>query len=599
MKKIIVILAGLMLLYNVVAAEEEFVSLDFDKVDIRVVIKFVSELTGKNFLVDDKVSGTVTIVSPTKVSISEVYKVFDSILEMKGFAAVPAGNIVKIVPIREAQQRDIEVRVGKESSPLLRDDKIISQIIPFDYIEVGEAVNLLNPLKSPNTNIVVCRSSNSLIVTDTERNIQRLLTIVGEIDNELQKNEVIIMPVKFASAEKLRADIEPLIQSRIKPGRKVKILADERLNSLVVIASKQDGEILKKLVDELDKEVTPGQSEIHIYYVKNSKAEELAAVLSKIYSQTKGRVSAQAPETRDVPAIVADKNTNALIITASPSEYASLKNIIEKLDIKSKQVLVEALIAEVTLDTTKQLGIDWAEDVGDYRDKSVFAGVNSGLRVESLSGTLYGLGVGVIEGDDIAAIIHAYQANTNFNILSTPHILTNDNQEAEISIGKVVPLLKDSRVSEQETVVRTYEYKDIGIKLKIVPHINPDGYVRLEVQQEIQKLLETTLYEAPLMTKREAKTVVTVKDGKTVVIGGLIRDDKIEAVKKVPVLGDIPFLGWFFKRKTWTTEKTNLLIFITPRVVSSDEDLDEITIEKQKSAGKNPRDSGKFSAADK
>jgi len=606
MKILATILIGLLLFCNAVSAaptqdkavDEEFVFLDFDKVDIRLVIKFVSELTGKNFIIDDKVSGVVTIVCPTRVSVSEVYKVFESILEIKGFAAVPSGKVIKIVPIREAQQKNIEVRVGKEISGLKEEDGIITQIIPLDYIEATEAVNLINPLKSPNTNMIVCRSSNSLIVTDSLRNVRRLLKIIGEIDNESQKNMVKIIPLKFIMAKKLKEELEPLIKSKVKPGGKVTILTDNRANSLVVVANKENVELLSDLAAKFDKEVPVGQSEIHIYYVKNSNAQDLAGILSKIFTQSKGRVGKDIPAGDKTPVIVADKNTNSLIITASPADYASLKKIIDKLDVRTKQVLVEALIAEVTLDATRQLGIEWAEDFGDYRNKSAFGGTNYGMRVESLQGSLYGLGVGLLEGSDIPLIIHAYRANTDVNILSTPHILTNDNQEAEISIGEVVPVLKDSRVSEAETVIKTFEYKDVGIKLRITPHINPEGYVRLEIYQEIQKLLETTLFDTPLMTKREAKTVVTVKDGKTVVIGGLIRDDKTEIIRKTPILADIPLLGWFFKRKSWTIEKTNLLIFITPHVIVSDEDLEKVSELKTSEMEEKSKDTTYLSASE-
>ena len=589
MRKWIVFIVSVLLFSFSALGKEEMVSLDFDKADIHVVIKLISELTGKNFLIDEKVRGTVTIVCPTKIPISEVYKVFESILEIKGFTTVPCGNLVKIVPIREAQQKNIEVRVGKDISEPLEEDKVITQIIPLDYISVDEAVSLINPLKSANTNLILCRSANSLILTDTSANIRRLMRIIKEIDNEERENLVTLLPLKVASAPQLYKELTPLIKNLAKPGRKIKVFVDERTNSLIIVANKKDTQMLKNLVVNLDKEVPLEHSEIHIYYVKHTDAQSLAQVLSQAFAQIKGRVGPQVPKLKTSPSIVADKNTNSLIITASPQDYASLKKIIDKLDIKTRQVLVEVLIAEVTLDTTKQLGIEWAEDLGEYRKKDIFAGTNYGMKLESLSGNLYGLGVGFLDDENIALILHSYESDSKVNILSTPHILTNDNQEAEISIGKVVPLLKDSRISEQETVIRTYEYKDVGIKLQITPHINPEGYVRLEINQEIQKLTENTLYEAPLMTKRQAKTMVTVQDGKTVVIGGLIRDDKTQIIKKTPFLGDIPLLGWFFKRKVWTTEKTNLLLFITPHVINSDQDLERLTKEKKSTMERTPK----------
>ena len=233
--------------------EEELISLNFDKVDIRVVIKFISELTGKNFLIDDKLAGTVTVVCPTKISISEIYNVLQSMLEVKGFTTVPAGNIIKILPLRDAQQKDIEVSVGKDLSQISREDRIITQIIPLDYVDVSEAVNLISPLKSSNTKLIISRPSNSFILTDTSSNIQRLVKIIKEIDNQLQEQLISVVPLKFASSRELSAELKSLIQARVKPGRKVSLFANQRTNSLIVVANKEDSLFLKDLiVKELD-----------------------------------------------------------------------------------------------------------------------------------------------------------------------------------------------------------------------------------------------------------------------------------------------------------------------------------------------------------
>lgn len=496
---------------------QNLVSLDFKDADIGVVIKAISELTGKNFIIDEKVRGKVTITSPTKIPLDEVYRVLESILEVKGYTTVPAGEVIKIVPSGEAKGKSIETRVGKEVKRISPEDKIITQLIPLEFADCEEVRGLLTPLISPGGNLITYSPTNTVIATDVSSNIRRMMTIVEEIDRK------------------------PL----------------------------------------------PGEEMIHVYYLKNSTAEDLAKVLTEMYAKMAARRVGKEKvlALEEKPTIVADKLTNSLIIIAAPTQYEELKKIIAKLDIPRQQVLVEAMVAEISLDKLLSLGVEWAT-VDEFRpDKAhqPFGTTHFGMRPELLAGTLYGMSLGMYKdkATNIGALVNLYATDSDVNILSTPYLLTNNNQEAEIKVGKRVPMLTASRITEEDTVVKTYTWEDVGIVLKITPQINPEGFVTLKIHQELQKVLAETIHEAPVIAKREADTTVTVKDGQTIVIGGLLSDDKTTSVRRVPGLGRIPGLGWLFKRKIETTEKVSLVIFLSPHVVTTPEEIEALTGKKK------------------
>ncbi len=497
---------------------QNLVSLDFKDADIKVVIKAISELTGKNFIIDEKVRGKVTITSPTKIPLDEVYHVLESVLEVKGYTTIPAGEVIKVVPSREAKGKGIETRVGREVKKISPEDKIITQIIPLEYAACDQVQSLLTPLISPGGNLITYPPANTIIATDVSSNIRRMMTIV----------------------------------------------------------------------EEIDKKPAPGKEMIHVYYLKNSDAETLAKVLTEMYAKMAARRvgKGKALAIEEKPTIVADKLTNSLIIIAAPTQYEDLEKIIAKLDIPRQQVLVEALVAEVTLEKFLNLGVEWAimEELRPDKAHQPFGGTHFGMRPELLAGTLYGMTLGLYkdEATNIGALVNLYKTDSEFNILSTPYLLVNNNQEAEIKVGKRVPMVTATRVTEDETVVKTYTYEDVGINLKITPQINPEGFVTLKIHQEIQKVLAETIHDAPVLAKRETDTTVTVRDGQTIVIGGLLRDDKSVVERRVPGLGRIPGLGWLFKRKIEVTEKISLVIFLTPHVVTTPEEAEVLTERKRK-----------------
>ncbi|HIE44362.1 MAG TPA: type II secretion system protein GspD [Candidatus Omnitrophica bacterium] len=588
-----------------VLSQGELISINFEDVDLRVVTNFVSKVTGKNFLLDERVRGKVTIISPTKIPVDEVYRVFLSVLEVKGFTAISSGNVIKIVPATQAKQSPLPTGIGKDASLLAPEDKMVTQLVPLQYADSQQLLAVLSPLISPKGHITSYPPTNTLIMTDISSNIRRILEIINNFDVEGAKIETTIIPLKFASATELSTKITQATESARKTtvaptrtvrGRrqllptpvsgKITLIPDERTNSLIVVANREDTLTVKKLVEKLDIPSPPGRETVHIYYLKNADAEELAKILS---AMPLGREV--TGKEKKVVNISADKSTNSLIVTAEPHDYQQIKEIIDKLDIVRPQVLVEALIADVAMDTIKELGIEWTTlDEPVEEEYRGFAGTKYSVEQTTLyergltfSGLLVGAMKGTTDGiPNVGMIIQAYQSTSGFNILSTPQILTLDNQEAKILVGSNVPFITSSRVTEQDTVVRSYEYRDVGIELTITPHIGKQNLVRLDIHQKVESLVPST-GEAPTTTKREAETTVSVEDGSTIVIGGLIRDDKTEVLHKVPLLGDIPILGLLFRRREVTSERRNLLIFITPHIIREKARIEEITRQRQES----------------
>jgi general secretion pathway protein D len=612
---------GAKLSEKVLEEEGRQVTMDFRGVEIGTLVKFIGELTGKNFVIDERVRGKVTVISPTKITVDEAYKVFESILEVYGFATVPAGKVIKVVPATEARGMSLTTTVGTEALP--DTDTMVTQIVPIRHATVNDVKALFTPLVSKNSLLVAYQPTNTLIVTDVLSNINRLLKILKEVDIPGYALQLEVVPLHYASAEVVAQELKTLFEARqtapraspraprpqveeveISAPEELKLIPDERTNSLIVLATAQTIEMIKGIVGKLDEEVARGKGNIQVYYLQHAVAEDLATILTGV-AQEAGEgaktgtpaAATKLPVLGEKISVLADKTTNSLIIIASPQDYAVLEEVIKKLDIVRAQVYVEALIAEVTLDKVKDLGVEWnaTEDVKGEVDP--LGGTDFGL-MDAVQGTgetaLQGLIMGVTKGfvtidgteiPDIKALLHFYAGDTDVNVLSAPRLLTTDNEEAEIIVGEERPFLKaeQTSVSADGSTIRTWEYKDVGITLKITPHISKGKLLRLELFAEIKNFVAYVggLDGAAITTKRQASSSVIVEDGSTVVIAGLIRDDTTGGINKVPILGDIPLLGWLFKSRTQSKIKTNLLIFITPRIVTSAEDLKKITEEEQ------------------
>ena len=598
-------------------SEERYVTIDFDNVDIRLFIKFISELTGKNFVIDSAVKGNVTVISPTKITVEEAYKVFESVLEVHGYTTVPSGKVIKIVPSVKARGKSIETRL-KESA-ISPEDKVVTRIIPLKYADPNELRRLFSPLISKSSVIVSYPPTRMLIVTDVQSNIKRLLKIVDAVDVEGVGAEISVIPLKYATATNLSRSLlqvfkTPTLKKRVKGlvPTPINIVPDERTNSLIVLASEDDTKKIKKLIELLDRQVPPGEGDIRVYYLQNADAEELAKVLMALPTKQAAKTKkGKAPLISKDIQIVPDKATNSLVIMAKKEDYKILEDVIKKLDIRRPMVYIEALIMEVRTSKEFSIGVQWRtfKKIGTLDDKEVYGvfGSTYGAGPEFQFGT-GGFSFGVLgktieiklgEGNNaktiyfpsIAAVIKAFRQETGVNILSTPQILTLDNEEAEIKVGRTIPFVtRQEQTTTTGNVFSTYEYKDVGVNLKIKPQINQERYVKLEVFQEVTDVVQemvkgqgenAPLILAPTTRKRAAKTTILVKDGQHIVIGGLIDESSNIGKSQVPCLGGIPGMGWFFKQKSGGGERSNLFIFLTPHIIETPEEAKKVYEEKR------------------
>jgi general secretion pathway protein D len=597
---------------------EERISIDFHDADIRAVVKFISELTGKNFVVDSKVKGKVTVIAPTKITIEEAYRMFESILEVEGFTTVPAGKAIKIIPSREAKEKGIEATSPKRGS-VLSGDRIITRIIHLKYINADSVLTVIKPLVSKESSLVSYAYTNDIILTDVASNIRKILTIIEELDIEGFQEELSVIPLEYADAKTLAAELKSIFEEKAAPAkvtpvrrrrpgaapvagkRVIKIIPDERTNSIVLVANAEDTANIKRVIRDLDVIAPVGKGKINVYYLRNADAEEMAKVLTDITSKAKPKKEpGKGIEFAGEVIITPDKPTNSLVITASPQDYEVLRGVIEKLDIRRLQVFVEGLIMDVSMDKVRELGMEWQLSGVDY-DKSFrdathkpFVGTSFGdiNKARSSPFDLTGLILGAADGTitfagkeflNIAALVRALQTDSDFNILATPHLLTMDNQEAELIVAENVPFKVRSTATASGFPVEEIERKDVGLTLRITPQISEGDFVRLEIYQEISNVSETQIEGATdlITNKRSTKTTVVVQDHQPVVLSGLIQDSVDDSVQKVPWLGDIPLMGNLFKVAKHTGRKNNLLIVLTPHIIRTSEDLEGFYKEKK------------------
>ncbi|PIS38208.1 MAG: type II secretion system protein GspD [Nitrospirae bacterium CG_4_9_14_3_um_filter_53_35] len=619
--------------------KDELITMNFEDADIRVLIKFISELVHKNFLIDEAVKGKVTVVSPEKITVDEAYRVFESILEIRGYTLVSADKVIKIVPSPEAKQRGIETVVGKAPSLSERTDEFVTRIARLEYVNADDLAALIRPLFSKDGYLVSYKPTNTLIMTDLNSNLYRILKIIGELDVKGYHAELYVIPIKYASVKTITEHLNDILgqgsaaASGSSPGvrmrgtpsaapttvsgvsSEIKIIADERTNSLIVLATKNDYESIVNLVRRLDVPSPEGKGRVNIYYLQNAVAEEAVTVLNEFVSGIKAGKGKDNKGTEKIPTqtdirIVADKATNALIINADPEDYEQIKSVIEKLDIPRSQVLIEALIMEVRGSDSYNLGVEWETFGGsigadDSIDRLGFGGslpqgallptigsLNEGTIPSSVTGFNLGVFGNFItfnghQFPSISALITAVATRSDTNIIATPQILTMDNQEAEIQVGENRPFLTQARTGQQgvNDVFQTFEFKDVGVTLKVTPHISQNRFVRLELSQEVSNVdaaaTAGTGATAPVTTKRSAKTTIVVKDSHTIVIGGLIQDDINDTHSKIPCLGDLPFLKYLFSSNQNKNNKTNLMIFLTPHIVTNPTEAARLSEKKQ------------------
>ncbi|MGD8908473.1 MAG: type II secretion system secretin GspD [Chromatiales bacterium] len=571
---------------QVVQAEQ--ITLNLNNADIEALIKTVSEHTGKNFVIDPRVKGKVTVISAHPMDREEFYEVFLSILEVHGFSTVPSGDLIKIVPDVKAKQAGIPTLNDLSQLP---GDQVVTRIIQVKNVTATQLVPILRPLIPQEGHLAAYPATNVLIISDRRQNVDRLLKIIGQID-QVSDSSIEVVALQHASAAEVVRIITGLQQTNAKGAAasgSVKLVADERTNSVLISGDPTSRLRSKVLIKHLD---TPfdNAGNAQVIYLKYANAADLLGVLTGVkesmeQSKQTGGKSAGKPS---VPInIQADEASNALIITAPPDQFRSLEAIIRKLDIRRAQVLVEAIIAEVSYDKAKQLGVQWIVDgtpdgsgpvgvinLGTSKISDIATAIAAGNSFSLGSGTTIGLGNFDSDTLNFAALIQALESDTSSNILSTPSLMTLDNQEAEIVIGQNVPFITGSYTSTTSSSssvnpFQTVEREDVGLTLRVKPQINEGNAVKLEIEQEVSSIDSTaTTGAADIVTKkRNIKTVVMVEDGDTVVLGGLIDENLQQTEEKVPVLGDVPLLGALFRSTRTTKVKQNLMVFLRPVIL--------------------------------
>lgn len=582
--KQIAAICGLMVLFATSASaakdsDSDRVTLNFNATDINAVIAAVSEMTGRNFIVDPRVKGKVTVISQRALKASEIYQVFLSVLKIHGFAAIPGKNTTQIVP--EVNAKQSAVSTGEKFIPV--SDEFITQVIEIKNVDAAQLVPILRPLVPQRGHLAAYPSSNVLVISDAASNIRRLKKIIASID-QASGDEIEVVALENASASEVVRIIQQLSAGDAK-NKKNNVIADDRTNSILLGGNKATRLRTKALIAHLDTRVDVGGS-TQVVYLRNAVAKDLVPVLtgvSKSVTAAKGKKGA-ATQTTNI-SIQADENTNSLVITAPPDIFRSLRAVIHQLDVRRAQVIVEGVIAEVSTNSAEEFGIQWA---GGGSGSSAVGLVNFGIgtSISSLLGSLAGSpdtppslgnGLNIAAGkttgkNPVAALISALNSDGKSNILSTPSLLTLDNEEAEIVVGQNVPFLTGSYSgtgggSTPDNPFQTVQREDVGLTLKITPQINEGDAIKLKVEQEVSTVSPSTQGVDLITNKRSIKTNVVVNDGQMIVLGGLIQEELREAEQSVPGLGAIPLLGWFFRYNKTELVKTNLMVFLQPTIL--------------------------------
>lgn len=695
---------------------QRLITMDFQDVDLPVLVKFISEITGKNFIVDDKVRGKITIISPGRISVDEAYLVFQSVLQVKGFTTVQAGAVIKIIQTAEAKSSTLETVLPERPSPD-RTDQYITRLIPLEYVSADAMVAIVQPLVSPDGLLAAYAKTNTLIMIDTAAQTERIAEILGQLDVEGGEQKFEVIRLRYALASDLAAILQEVLtepddaaggdaglatrpgaapDARIRRGRAqaaaaarlggqtttvtgggaeaaFRIIPDDRLNSLIVMAGVLEMRRIKDLVARLDVPLPLGTGRIHVYYLKYANAIEVTDVLGSLVGggggfggglggsfgqprfgnrsggfrsggrfgasgtasdgfgggfgsntssrfgqssrfgsnsrfggggtsglgQTgfgggvggfggRGATSVGGGATGDQRGqfegeigITADPATNSLIIVASPQDYETIKDVIDKLDVRRRQVYVEAIIAEVSANKTRELGIELQGatelpgGVGFGRTNLAGDLTSAGTNPFGLQGLALGaasaqsITVGGVTVPAQQAILRALERTSDAEILSAPTLLTTDNIEAELVAGQNVPFIA-SRSSNEVNLNNTFatiERQDVGVTLRITPQISDGGTVRLDIYQEVSAVIATDPELGPTTSVRSATTTIVVKNGATAVIGGLMANRELKDQNRVPFLSDIPVLGNLFEFDSVTNDKVNLLIFLTPHII--------------------------------
>ena len=614
------------------------IRLNFQAASLGTVLQHLSDSAGLTIITEAPIDGRITMVSRQPLSVDDTITLLNSALKQRGYAAIQTGRVLKILPIAEAKKANIPVRSGSDPAAITPSDRMVTQVIPLRYVDAAKLQKDLGALIPEYANLAANASSNALILTDTEANVRRIVEIVSALDtSKAGVSEVKVFPLKYADATSAAALINKVFevettQSRQQSSRsplmrffgrrggppgsqdqdtsdafqqqKTTAAADQRTNTVVVSGTADTLKVVETVVRELDANPADEQ-DVLIYRLKNANAANLQKVLNELFKETDNDATARRTSSQPAQAdpraqrrqpmaptasrvsesaaasaadlagqvrVVADEDTNSLMLMAPPKHFAKLRTILGELDRPIAQVLIKVLIAEVTHQNDKDLGVEFSalNIRSSGRGSQVFT--DFGVAAET-----DGLIFKMVE-KDVTAALRALEQVGHLEVLSRPYILASDNKEANITVGQEVPFIRDTRTTETGQTINTIQYEDIGIILKVTPHINPEGLVIMDVVPEISTLTGTTVpisetVNAQVFAKRSASSRVAIRDGQTIVIGGLMEDRKTNTVRRVPILGSAPLIGALFRRTITVTSKTELLIFLTPHVAREAGDL--------------------------
>lgn len=559
--------------------------LNLQQAELRSLIDTVSKRTGRNFIVDPRVDARVTVVSSEPVGDRELYDVFETVLSVHGYAAVDEGDVTKIVPSATAKQQAVPLVERGD-----RQGGIVTRVIAVENVSASQLVPILRPLLPQDAHLAAYEPTNRLILTDSAANIDRIDRIIARVDRPIDR-DIDVIRLDHARAEEVVTVVQSLSQA--DEGATTRIAADTRTNSVLIRGGEATRLEMRTLVANLD---TPVERDgnTRVVYLKYGNAEDMVSILEGV---SQGQLEAEGEEDgSDQTVIQADENTNAVILTGTPDQLDGLESIIRKLDIRRAQVLVEAIIAELSTDRARELGVQFAVD-GSEDDSA--AGLtsfgDSSSNIVSIAANPESIGSGLSIGavsDDagetrFGVLLRALASDSDNNILSTPSLVTLDNQEAEIVVGQNVPFITGQFTGQEvgdtggRSPFQTIERQDVGLTLKVKPQINEGNTVQMDIEQEVSNIAETAEAASDLVTNtRSLTTTVLIEDGQTLVLGGLIDDTVRTRQEKVPLLGDIPLLGRLFSYESTSTAKQNLMIFLQPRILRGLAEADVHTSEK-------------------
>lgn len=588
------------------APNEPTYTVQFNDSDLLEVIKFVAEVTGKTMVIDPRVKGRIKIMSNDALTEKELFALFRSVLEISDFTLVEVGNIVRIIPLKDARTSPTSVNKETEGD----DSEFVTQVIQLKNIAAAKVIPVLRPLVPQNSHLAAYDPSNAIVITDTVANIERMREVIDKIDRAALPTTEIV-PLKYADAEAMVSILEKLEGQAAKgqpSSNEVTMVPDTRNNAILLTGEDVKRKKIKDLIRQLD-QPQKQNGNVRVVYLEYADAKEVAAVLTKVVqNMSKVTPGAKGKSTsKSVATVEADEATNALLITAGKEILDSLLSVVARLDIRRAQVLVEAIIVDMNVSDGAELGIEW---LFANTEKGVFGGSSRGgnsslagpagllaadddnAALGTLANSIIGaegqlLGVASDGADAFTSILRALRGNSKANILSTPSLLTMDNQEATISVGQNVPFRTGSFTStgagssNPSNPFTTIQRENVGISLTVTPQVNEGNKVLLNIAQEVSSLSDGVAGSADLITNESTITTqILANDSQTVVLGGLIREDIQDKEQRVPLLGAIPLLGNLFKSQETQYLKKNLMVFLRARIIRDDETLYGATAEK-------------------